>query len=103
MSATTVEPARPHPGLPELFLGFLSIALSGFGGTLVFARRILVERRRWLTDREFTETLSLCQFLPGPNICNMSVRVGARFQGALGSIVALLGLTLVPFLIVVSL
>ncbi|MBI1775396.1 MAG: chromate transporter [Proteobacteria bacterium] len=94
---------RPHPTLGELFLGFLSVALSGFGGTLVFARRILVERRRWLTDREFTETLSLCQFLPGPNICNVSIRVGARFRGLGGSIVAFLGLTMVPFLIVIGL
>ena len=103
MSATTIDPARPHPSLPELFLGFLSIALSGFGGTLVFARHILVERRRWLSDLEFTETLSLCQFLPGPNIVNVSVRVGARFRGPLGSVVAFLGLTLVPFILIVSL
>lgn len=49
---------RPPPTLRELFLGFLGIALSGFGGTLAFARRAIVERRRWLTDGEFTETLT---------------------------------------------
>ena len=91
------------PTLIQLFLGFLSIALSGFGGTLVFARHILVEKKRWLSDREFTDTLSLCQFLPGPNICNVSVRVGARFHGVIGSATAFVGLTLVPFLIVVGL
>ncbi|OYY78553.1 MAG: chromate transporter, partial [Rhizobiales bacterium 35-66-30] len=31
------------PRVPELFFGFLRIALSGFGGALPFARRELVE------------------------------------------------------------
>src|SRR3954465_2880736 len=97
------EEVRPDPNLPQLFFGFLSIALSGFGGTLVFARHILVEKRGWMTDREFTQSLSLCQFLPGPNICNMSIRGGAQFQGWPGSIACVLGLVLTPFLIVVAL
>lgn len=87
----------------ELFLGFLSIGASGFGGVLPFARRMLVERRRWLTPAEFTEVLSLGQFLPGPNICNVSVCVGRRFHGWRGSVAAFGGLMLVPFLVVVAL
>jgi chromate transport protein ChrA len=33
----------------------------------------LVERRGWLSEPAFNETLALCQALPGPNIVNMSV------------------------------
>lgn len=56
-----------------------------------------------MTEEQFTEVLSLGQFLPGPNIVNVSVLVGSRFKGPLGSVVAYLGLMLGPFLIAVGL
>ncbi|HXX84847.1 MAG TPA: chromate transporter [Casimicrobiaceae bacterium] len=90
-------------GADELFFGFLKVGLSGFGGVLPFARRMLVEERAWLTEREFTELLSLSQFLPGPNVVNLSIIVGNRFRGPLGSLAALFGLMLMPFLIVLAL
>ena len=67
------------------------------------ARRMLVEDRRWLDDRQFTELLSLGQTLPGPNILNMAVVIGARFHGWLGSVLAGLGLLSAPLVIVLSL
>ncbi len=94
--------ARPVPALSELFLGFLAVALSGFGGVLPFARREFVERRRWLNDREFAEALALCQFLPGPNIVNMSVIVGSRFHGVPGALSAGAGLVIAPLLIMMT-
>jgi len=86
----------------ELFVGFLKVGMSGFGGVMPFARRMLVEERRWLTEHEFTEVLSLSQFLPGPNIINLSIIVGSRFAGPAGSCAAGLGLMLMPFLIVLA-
>jgi chromate transporter len=86
-----------------LFVGFLKVGVSGFGGVLPFARHMLVEQRRWLTEPEFTEVLSLSQFLPGPNIVNAAVIVGRRFQGPVGAIVAPLGLMLMPMVIVLLL
>jgi chromate transporter len=93
----------PPPSRRELFVGFLIVGMQGFGGVLPFARRMLVEQRRWLTEREFIEVLSLSQFLPGPNIVNVSIIVGSRFRGASGSMAASLGLMLMPFLIVLAL
>jgi chromate transporter len=87
----------------ELFVGFLKVGVSGFGGVMPFARRMLVEERRWLTEHEFIEVLSLSQFLPGPNIINVSIIVGARFAGPAGSFAASIGLMLMPFLIVLAL
>jgi chromate transporter len=89
--------------LGALFLGFLEIALSSFGGALAWTRRVVVERRGWLTEREFAETLGLCQLLPGGNVINVAVCVGARYRGALGSVAAVSGLLLAPLLIVVLL
>ena len=86
-----------------LFLAFLAIALSGFGGVLPFARRSLVERHGWLTAEEFTETLSLCQSLPGPNVVNLSIVVGSRARGWRGSVAAFAGLVGAPVVIVITL
>ena len=93
----------PPPSRRELFLRFLIVGMQGFGGVLPFARRMLVEQRRWVSEREFIEVLSLSQFLPGPNIVNVSIIVGSRFRGASGSVAAVLGLMLMPFLIVLAL
>ena len=92
--STSGPPIRPTLG--ELYRGFLGAGARGFGGTLPFARRMLVEERRWLTAQQFTDTFSLCNVLPGPNIVNMSVVVGARFRGLAGSVAAFAGLLTVP-------
>lgn len=108
MTATTPAEAAEEqgavtPSLGDLYLGFMRIAALSFGGVLPWARYVLVERRRWLTSDEFTEMLALCQLLPGPNIVNMSVAIGARFHGGRGALAALLGLTMLPIAIVLSL
>lgn len=68
-----------------------------------FAHRMLVEQEHWLAESEFVDVLSLCQFLPGPNIVNVSIVVGRRFGGPSGALAALTGLILMPFLIIVAL
>jgi chromate transporter len=85
------------PTLLELFLAFLEMTLSGFGGVLAWAHRTLVERRGWLSEREFTALLGLSQVLPGGNIINVAVFVGDKFQGLRGVAVTLSGLLLAPF------
>jgi len=91
------------PSAGALFLAFLAVGLSGFGGVLPFARRALVERRRWLTETDFNETLALCQSLPGPNIVNMSVVVGSRFAGPRGAVACVTGLVAAPVALVLVL
>lgn len=90
------------PGLLELFLAFAKVSLSGFGGVLPWARRMMVEDRRWMTAEEFNEAFSLAQFLPGPNIVNFSVVFGSRMGGPRGAVLALLGLLGPPIVIVTA-
>ena len=89
--------------LAQLFTGFFAISISAVGGALPWARYALVERRQWLSPAAFTETIALCQFLPGPNIVNLAVAVGARFQGARGALAALAGLLTPAFCLVLVL
>src|SRR4051794_3194166 len=98
--APDMQAAAEPPGIVQLFLAFAKISLSGFGGVLVFARRAIVEKYRWMTADEFNETYALCHFLPGPNICNLSVVFGARIRGIPGSVAAFTGLLGPPVLIV---
>jgi chromate transporter len=98
-----VSDASSVPALRELFLRFTQVSLSGFGGVMPFARRMLVEERRWLSPEEFTDVLSLCQLLPGPNIVNVAVCVGARYHGVPGAVAAFAGLMAAPFFVVLAL
>ena len=91
------------PGPWALFCAFSSVGLSGFGGVLPFARRMLVDERHWLTEDEFNETFALCQSLPGPNIVTMSTVIGSRFAGAGGALAAVFGLMGAPVAIVLIL
>lgn len=79
------------------------VGLCGFGGVLPWARRMVVEQRRWMSAADFTDLLGLCQFLPGGNIMNLSIALGARFHGPLGSVTAFLGLMAAPVGVVIAL
>ena len=93
----SVTKGTPTPA--ALFRGFSRVGLSGFGGVLPWARRLLVETEGWLTAEEFNVLLGLCQFLPGPNVVNLAVAVGVRCCGWRGAVAGALGLMLGPFLI----
>jgi chromate transporter len=93
-------PTSTPPGLIALFVAFAKMSLAGFGGVLVFARRGIVDRHRWMTAEEFNEAYALCHFLPGPNVVNLSVVFGSRFRGIAGGIAAFAGLLGPPIVIV---
>lgn len=93
--ADATQPApvdEKRPTSWQLFTAFAAIGLCGFGGVLPWARRILVERRGWMTDAQFTDLFSVCQFLPGPNIAGMSLIIGDRYRGVPGALAGFLGL-----------
>ncbi|HJV93670.1 MAG TPA: chromate transporter, partial [Azonexus sp.] len=97
------SPESPQVDLKTLFRAFSAVGLSGFGGVLPFARRMLVEERRWLSADEFNYLQGLCQFLPGPNVVNLSVVVGARYGGIGGALAAVIGLLSGPVAVVLLL
>ncbi|MCX5966859.1 MAG: chromate transporter [Cyanobacteria bacterium] len=86
------------PSHRELFIGMLQVALSAFGGGLsAWSQRIVVEQRGWLSNEEFLTGLTVARLFPGPNQINMAVYIGAAFRGLSGALVALAGMLLVPF------
>src|SRR5271165_4377958 len=101
--AVEAKSSRAPVTLAALFIGCLKVSLCGFGGGLVWARRIVVERQRWMDEQEFAETLTLCQFMPGPNIVGIMVCVGSKLRGGIGAIAAVAGFILLPWTVGLSL
>ena len=62
---------------------------------------MFVEKKRWMTAEEFNEAYALCQFLPGPNIVNLTAVFGSRMRGPTGALAAWSGFLLVPFAVMV--
>lgn len=100
-----IGPGSPEPsvGCKDLFFGFLSVGLVGFGGVMPWIRRMVVEQKRWLSEEEFVNLLSLCRLLPGANVGNFAVCIGSRFAGFRGAASAVAGLYCAPFCIIVAL
>jgi chromate transporter len=97
------EPHKPRISAFALFLTFSQISVSSFGGAMFWARRALVERQRWLTEREFVELLVLGQLLPGPNVLNLTVMFGYRSGGWMGAAASVVGFLGWPCLVVIGL
>jgi chromate transporter len=84
----------------DLFVAFTYITLISFGGVLFWMRRVIVERRRWLTEQDFVELVALANLLPGVNGINLAVLVGYHFSRWRGAAAALAGFLTAPCLVV---
>jgi len=92
--AVAAAPSGPVP-LREIFLTFLLIGATSFGGGVVaYLRNSLVRAKKWLDEDQFLEALEISQTLPGLNATNMSVIVGDRLRGPWGAVAAFLGMTM---------
>jgi chromate transporter len=97
---TASPPPSQPPSLDEIFFAFAKISLSGFGGVLAWARRMMVEERKWMTPEQFNEVYALCSFLPGGNIVNFSIIFVGRLRGPLGALASLAGLLGPPLILI---
>ena len=96
------EAPRPR-SRADLFWTFNWLALQGFGGVLAVVQRELVEKKRWLTREAFLEEWAVAQIMPGPNVLNLSMVLGARHFGLSGALAAACGLLALPLLLVLAL
>lgn len=92
----TGAPSRPGSAL-EVFLTALRLGLTSFGGPVAhlgYFRHEYVDRRQWLTDAEYADTVALCQALPGPASSQVGIAIGTARAGYAGGLAAWLGFTL---------
>ena len=87
--------SRPR-GVLEVFLVFLRLGLTSFGGPVAhlgYFREEIVVRRQWLRESAYADLVALCQFLPGPASSQVGIALGIRRAGLPGGLAAWLGFT----------
>ena len=78
---------RGRVRLSQILTVFGWIGLTSLGGgRSVYFHAGLVEKRRWITNHEFIQDLTLSQLLPGPNYSNLAVAIGVRLAGWRGGL-----------------
>jgi chromate transporter len=82
----------------EVFLVFLKLGVSSFGGPIAhlgYYRNELVVRRKWLDETTYADLVALCQFLPGPASSQAGFSLGVlRGNGLLGGLAAWFAFTM---------
>src|SRR5664279_4042971 len=95
--STTEEPRRTPPAMRNVFLTFLRLGLTSFGGPIAhigYFRREFVERRGWIDERLFAHIVAFCSVLPGPTSSQVGMIVGLVRAGPVGAFAAWAGFTL---------
>ncbi len=93
----TASTATPRGTAFEVFVAFLRLGLTSFGGPVAhlgYFRQDIVERRRWLDERSYLDLVALCQFLPGPASSEVGIGIGLTRAGFAGAFAAWLGFTM---------
>ncbi|MQA66088.1 MAG: chromate efflux transporter [Alphaproteobacteria bacterium] len=90
------RPARHRP-VWEIFLVFLRLGLTSFGGPIAhlgYFRDEFVHRRKWLDDRSYADLVALCQFTPGAASSKVGIGIGLSMGGLPGAVAAWVAFTL---------
>ena len=101
----TMEKSKNTENPIEVFLVFLKLGLTSFGGPIAhigYFRTELIERRAWLSDNQFGQLLAICQFLPGPASSQLGFCIGLMRAGWLGALMAFLAFTLPSVLLLIA-
>lgn len=100
-------PNRPNdaPSLSLLFISFLRLGLTAFGGPAMIAyiRKMAVGNNQWLDDESFRDGTALCQVVPGATAMQMAAYVGLIIHGIKGAMVCFVGFGLPAFLLMMTL
>ena len=81
----------------KLFLSFFQIGLFSIGGgyaIIPLIQQEVVEKASWITQKAFTDMITISQMTPGPLAVNVSTFVGLRTAGIPGAIMATSGCVL---------
>ena len=98
MDSSHAETDGP-PSLPRLFVSFLRLGTTAFGGPAMVAyiRKMAVEQKKWLDEPTFQDGVVLCQTIPGATAMQTAADVGLRARGLPGATVSFVGFGLPAF------
>lgn len=94
--------AVPAVRLRDLLQVFGTIGITSFGGGLSgWMFREVVERRQWMSTQDFLTGLALARTMPGINVMNLAIWIGYQLRRGMGALIAALGVTVAPLVLVV--
>lgn len=99
-------PAAPAYSLRQLVRYALYLGTFGFGGPVAlvgYMHRDLVERRKWISESEYKEGLTLSQIMPGPLAAQLAIYLGYVHYGLLGATLVGTAFVLPSFFMVIAL
>ncbi|HET7766527.1 MAG TPA: chromate transporter [Burkholderiales bacterium] len=98
--------AKPAYSLWDLVRYALRLGTLGFGGPVAlvgFMHRDLVERRKWISEADYREGLTLAQLMPGPLAAQLAIYLGYVHYRITGATLVGVAFVLPSFLMVVAL
>lgn len=98
---TAAEVKRPG----EVLVAFAKLGVTAFGGPIAhlgYFRAELVERRKWVSEKDYADLVALCQFLPGPASSQVGFALGLARGGVLGALAAFAAFTLPSAILLVA-
>ena len=90
MAAGDPSPARAHVGLGEVLLQWGRIGCIGFGGPpthIALLRDLCVDRKQWIDEHEFEDSVAACNLLPGPASTQLAMLCAWNVAGPAGALV----------------
>ncbi|MGN6867029.1 MAG: chromate efflux transporter [Solirubrobacteraceae bacterium] len=92
--------------LRTIGLHWTRIGVTGFGGPpthIALLRRLVVDQRHWIDQREFEDALAACNLLPGPASTQLAIFLARRIGGPRGAIVGGLGFIVPAVVLIIAL
>jgi chromate transporter len=92
--------------LRTIGLQWTRIGVTGFGGPpthIALLRRLVVEQRHWIDQREFEDALAACNLLPGPASTQLAIFLARRIGGPWGAVIGGLGFIVPAVVLIVAL
>ena len=92
--------------LRTIGLHWTRIGVTGFGGPpthIALLRRLVVDQRHWIDQREFEDALAACNLLPGPASTQLVIFLARRIAGPRGAIVGGLGFIVPAVVLIIAL
>jgi chromate transporter len=94
-----------NPRPIDLFLAFLRLGLTAFGGPAMVAYigDLSVKRKKWLDQETFKNGVVLCQSIPGATAIQVAAYVGLQTRGVVGALASYVGFALPAFVLMLAL
>jgi chromate transporter len=100
------EPAADAVPLRTIGGHWTRIGVTGFGGPpthIALLRRLVVDQRHWVDEREFEDALAACNLLPGPASTQLAIFLARRLGGPGGAVVGGLGFIVPAVVLIIAL